>query len=107
LVHNGLLRLINSMQPDVIVSIHPMLNHVTIHALQDLAFHIPFITVVTDLVSVHQAWMAPGADAYIVPTEYARNLYLQNGLDPVQIHFLGMPIDPKFTLPFDSKEELQ
>lgn len=107
LVHNGLLRLINSMQPDVIVSIHPMLNHVTIHALQDLGLHIPFITVVTDLVSVHQAWIAPGADAYIVPTEYARNLYLQNDLDPAQIHVLGMPIDPKFTLPLESKEELQ
>jgi 1,2-diacylglycerol 3-beta-galactosyltransferase len=107
LVHNGLLRLISSVQPDVIVSIHPMLNHVTIHALQDLGLHIPFITVVTDLVSVHQAWIAPGADAYIVPTEYARNLYLQNGLDPARIHLLGMPIDPKFTLPLDSKEELQ
>jgi 1,2-diacylglycerol 3-beta-galactosyltransferase len=107
LVHNGLLRLITGMQPDVIVSIHPMLNHVTIHALQVLGLHIPFITVVTDLVSVHQAWIAPGADAYIVPTEYARNLYLQNDLDPAQIHLLGMPIDPKFTLSLDSKEELQ
>ena len=107
LIHNGLLRLITSMQPDVIVSIHPMLNHVTIHALQDLGLHIPFITVVTDLVSVHQAWIAPGADAYIVPTEHARNLYLQNGQDPEHIHLLGMPIDPKFTFPLESKEELQ
>ncbi|HEX6478041.1 MAG TPA: glycosyltransferase [Ktedonobacteraceae bacterium] len=107
LIHNGLLRLITSMQPDVIVSIHPMLNHVTIHALQDLGLHIPFITVVTDLISVHQAWIAPGADAYIVPTEHARDLYLQNGQDPERIHLLGMPIDPKFTFPLESKEELQ
>src|SRR5947209_20605948 len=81
LIHNGLLRLITSVQPDIVVSIHPMLNHVTIHALQDLGLHIPFITVVTDLISVHQAWIAPGADGYIVPTEHARNLYLQNGQD--------------------------
>lgn len=107
LIHNGLLRLITSVQPDVIVSIHPMLNHVTIHALQDLDFHIPFITVVTDLISVHQAWIAPGADAYIVPTEYARDLYIQSGIDPERIHLLGMPIDPKFTLPLESKEALQ
>lgn len=107
LIHNGLLRLITGVQPDVIVSIHPMLNHVTIHALQDLGLHIPFITVVTDLISVHQAWIAPGADAYIVPTEHARNLYLQNGQDPERIHLLGMPIDPKFTFPLESKEELQ
>ncbi|HZU69802.1 MAG TPA: glycosyltransferase [Ktedonobacteraceae bacterium] len=107
LVYNGLLRLIMSVRPDVIVSIHPMLNHITIRALQDLGLHIPFITVVTDLVSVHQAWIAPGADAYIVPTEQARDIYIQNGIDPERIHLLGMPIDPKFTLPPESKEALQ
>lgn len=107
LLHNGLLRLITSIQPDVIVSIHPLLNHVTIRALRDLEFHIPFLTVVTDLISMHYAWFAPGADAYIVPTEYARDIYLQRGLDPERVHMLGMPIDPKFTLLMESKQELQ
>ncbi|HEY6542217.1 MAG TPA: glycosyltransferase [Ktedonobacteraceae bacterium] len=107
LIHKGLLRLISSVQPDVIVSIHPLLNHVTLRALQELPFHIPFITVVTDLVSLHYAWFAPGADAYIVPTERARELYLERGLDPDRVHMLGMPIDPKFTMPTESKQELQ
>ncbi len=107
LIHNGLIRLFSGVRPDVIVSIHPMLNHVTIHALQDMGLHIPFITVVTDLVSVHYSWFAPGADGYIVPTEQARQLYLERGLDPERVHILGMPIDPKFTLPTESKQELQ
>jgi 1,2-diacylglycerol 3-beta-galactosyltransferase len=107
LIHKGLLRLITSVHPDVIVSVHPLLNHLTIRALQDLDIHIPFITVVTDLVSVHYSWFAPGADAYIVPTEQAKQLYLKRGLDPQRVHVLGMPIDPKFTLPVESKEELQ
>ena len=107
LIHNGLLRLITSVRPDVIVSVHPLLNHLTIRALQDLGLHIPFITVVTDLVSVHYSWFAPGADAYIVPTEQAKQLYLKRGLDPQRVHVLGMPIDPKFTLPVESKKELQ
>ena len=107
LIHNGLLRLITSVHPDIIVSVHPLLNHLTVRALQDLGLHIPFITVVTDLVSVHYSWFAPGADAYIVPTEQAKQLYLKRGLDPQRVHVLGMPIDPKFTLPVESKEELQ
>src|SRR5437588_2718714 len=107
LIHNGLLRLIKSVKPDVIVSIHPLLNHVTIRILQDLDVHIPFITVVTDLVSVHHAWFASGADAYIVPTTYARELALKQGMDPIRVHLMGMPIDPKFTLPLESKQELQ
>jgi 1,2-diacylglycerol 3-beta-galactosyltransferase len=107
LIHNGLLRLIRSVRPDVIVSIHPLLNHVTIRSLQDLDIHIPFITVVTDLVSVHHAWFAPGADAYIVPTTNARELALKQGMDPVRVHLMGMPIDPKFSLPPEDKQELQ
>ena len=107
LMLDGLLRLITGVQPDVIVSIHPLLNHITIKALHELQLHIPFITVVTDLVSLHYSWFAPGADAYIVPTEQAKQLYLSRGLDPKRVHMLGMPIDPKFTQPTESKEELQ
>jgi 1,2-diacylglycerol 3-beta-galactosyltransferase len=107
MVHKGLLRLITKVQPDVIVSIHPMLNHVTIEALAELGLEIPFLTVVTDLISVHHSWYAPGANGYIVPTEQARRLYIRRGLDPAKIHVLGMPIDPKFTLPLPSKDNLR
>jgi 1,2-diacylglycerol 3-beta-galactosyltransferase len=107
MVHKGLLRLITSVQPDVIVSIHPMLNHVTIEAIADLGLKIPFLTVVTDLISVHHSWYAPGADGYIVPTEQARRLYIRRGLEPGKVHVLGMPIDPKFTLPLPGKEDLR
>jgi 1,2-diacylglycerol 3-beta-galactosyltransferase len=107
MIMNGLLRLFTTVQPDIIVSIHPMLNHVTVHALQELGLHIPFLTVVTDLVSVHYAWFAPGVDSYIVPTEQAKKLYLKRGLDAGLVHMLGMPIDPKFTLKVDEKERLQ
>jgi 1,2-diacylglycerol 3-beta-galactosyltransferase len=107
LIRHGLLRLITSVRPDVIVSVHPLLNHLTVRALQDLALHIPFITVVTDLVSLHYSWFAPGVDSFIVPTEQAKQLYLKRGLDSERVHVLGMPIDPKFTLPVESKEELQ
>ncbi|HTK06605.1 MAG TPA: glycosyltransferase [Ktedonobacteraceae bacterium] len=107
LILNGLLRLFSSVQPDIIVSIHPMLNHVTVHALLELGLDIPFLTVVTDLISVHYAWFAPGVDGYIVPTEQAKELYLRRGLDANRVHMLGMPIDPKFTLPTENKASLQ
>ncbi len=107
LILNGLLRLFSTIQPDVVVSIHPVVNFVTIRALQQLDLHIPFVTVVTDLVSLHYSWFAPGADTYIVPTEQAKQLYLRRGLDPRRVQMLGMPIDPKFTLPVEEKSVLQ
>ncbi|HZR40885.1 MAG TPA: glycosyltransferase [Ktedonobacteraceae bacterium] len=107
LIFNGLLRLFTSVQPDIVVSVHPVINFVTVRALRELGLNIPFITVVTDLVSVHYAWFAPGVDAYIVPTEQAKERYLKRKLDPERVQVLGMPIDPKFTRPTESKETLQ
>jgi 1,2-diacylglycerol 3-beta-galactosyltransferase len=107
LILNGLVRLFTTVQPDIIVSIHPMLNHITVRALRQLGLRIPFLTVVTDLVSIHYLWFAEGVDGYIVPTEQAKEIYLKRGLDPARVHMLGMPIDPKFTIPTLSKEQLQ
>lgn len=107
LVRSGLQKLFMTVQPDVIVSVHPLFNHITVEVIRNLGIHVPFLTLVTDLVSVHYTWFAPGVDGYIVPTEEARQVYLQRGLDPQRVHVLGMPIDPKFTRSIDSKETLQ
>ncbi|MBV9020307.1 MAG: glycosyltransferase [Ktedonobacteraceae bacterium] len=107
LILNGLLRLFSTVQPDVIVSVHPLLNYISIRALHELGLSIPFLTVVTDLISVHRSWFAPGASGYIVPTEQARCLYLKREeLNPALVHVLGMPIDPKFTQLVTSRESL-
>lgn len=107
LIFNGLLRLLTSVQPDIVISIHPMLNFITVRVLRELGLRIPFITVVTDLVSIHRYWFTPDADACIVPTEQAQHLALQHGLDYRRVHILGMPIDPAFALPVESKAYLQ
>jgi 1,2-diacylglycerol 3-beta-galactosyltransferase len=95
-LRQGLRQLIERTRPDVIVSIHPLLNHITIQTLRDLRLHIPLITVVTDLVTLHCAWTAPGVDACVVPTEAARELALAAGIPRERIHLLGMPIHPAF-----------
>jgi 1,2-diacylglycerol 3-beta-galactosyltransferase len=93
----GLRSLIEQTQPDVIVSVHPLLNHVTLQALNDSGLHIPVITVVTDLVSAHAAWFACGVDACVVPTQATKNLALAHGLPSRRVHVLGMPVDPSYT----------
>jgi 1,2-diacylglycerol 3-beta-galactosyltransferase len=96
-LRRGLIYLLRVMQPDVIVSIHPLLNHATLRALRALGVRVPFITVVTDLVSVHYSWIAREVDCCIVPTEEARQLALKRGVAPERVRLLGMPIDPRFS----------
>jgi 1,2-diacylglycerol 3-beta-galactosyltransferase len=95
-LRQGLRRLIERIQPDVIVSVHPLLNHITLQVLRDIGIRIPVLTVVTDLVSIHCAWFARGIDAYSVPTETARQLALGAGVAAKRVRLLGMPIDAKF-----------
>lgn len=98
-LRQGLRRLLERVRPDVIVSVHPLLNHVTLQVLRDVRVHVPFITVVTDLVSIHCAWMAQGVDTCIVPTEEARAVALEARIPAKRIQLFGMPIDPKFARP--------
>ncbi|WP_376793771.1 glycosyltransferase [Thermogemmatispora sp.] len=100
-------RRLSELRPDVIVSVHPLLNYVTVAALRHLGRPVPFLVVVTDLISAHHSWFTEGATAYVVPTEETRQLYLEHGLDPQRVHLLGMPIHPRFSLPVASREELR
>ena len=54
--------------PDVIVSVHPLLNHAALRARADAGMdHVPIVTVITDLGRVHEGWLLPEADLTIVP----------------------------------------
>jgi 1,2-diacylglycerol 3-beta-galactosyltransferase len=52
---------------------------------------------VTDLVSIHRSWLAPGATAYVVPTAEARAHALAQGIVAERIHLLGMPVHASFS----------
>ena len=95
-LRQGITQLLERTRPDVIVSVHPLLNHITLQAMRDIGIRVPFITVITDLVSIHTAWVARGVTACVTPTEAARDYAIAAGLPARRVRLLGMPIDPKF-----------
>jgi len=96
-LRQGITELLLRTRPDVIVSVHPLLNHITLQAMRELGLRLPFITVITDLVSIHTAWVAPGVTACVVPTEAARDYAIAAGVAAKRVRLLGMPIDPAFS----------
>jgi len=92
----GLSDLIARVRPDAIVSVHPMFNQAVPHVLRQLGTHIPLVGVITDLFTIHHAWVAPGVDAWVAPSEVARRFLLDCGVCDERIHLLGLPIDPAF-----------
>lgn len=107
LYREQLKRAFREYDPDVIVSVHPLLNHAALRARRDAKLHAPLITVVTDLGRVHESWITPEVDAIVVPAREVYERALERGVPRERIFFLGHPVHPKFEAPLESKAELR
>jgi 1,2-diacylglycerol 3-beta-galactosyltransferase len=97
-----------SYQPDVIVSVHPLLNHAALRARDDARMQrVPVVTVITDLGKVHESWLVPDADAVVVPAREVYQRALSRGVSPARLRLLGHPIHPKFDDVTGSKTDLR
>jgi len=97
-----------SYQPDVIVSVHPLLNHAALRARADAGMQrVPIVTVITDLGKVHESWLMPDADAVVVPAREVYERALSRGISPSRLRLLGQPIHPQFDDVVGTKEELR
>ncbi|HZV52202.1 MAG TPA: glycosyltransferase [Candidatus Dormibacteraeota bacterium] len=97
-VRQALAGQLDALDPDLLVSVHPLLNHVT-GPLLDRGRRRGLVTVVTDLIEVHRGWSFSGADLVVVPTEEARAASLRAGVCPDRIRRLGFPVDLGFRPP--------
>jgi 1,2-diacylglycerol 3-beta-galactosyltransferase len=98
-IQKKLIRIISEKKPDVLVSVHPLVNHLTINAVKKMGKKIPFVTVGMDPVDLHISWVCKDTDAMVVATEEAKAICIREGLTPEKIHVLGIPIDPRFDEP--------
>ena len=95
-------------RPDVIVSVHPLLNHAALRARADAHMaHIPLVTVITDLGKVHESWLMPEADAIVVPAKEVYDRAISRGVSPSRLRMLGQPIHPKFEDVTDTKDAIR
>ncbi len=100
-------RLYDRYRPDLVVSLHPLLNHLPRRALRRWeARHgrprVPFATVITDLTTFHPSWVDPEVDLITVATEEAQRTVWQLGASPAKVRLLGLPVRAAFcNLPQD------
>jgi len=92
--------------PDLVISVHPLLNHVPLQLLRKGGSRAPFVTVVTDWASVSLAWFCPHVDLCIVPSEVAAQRARAAGLPPERVRVIGMPVSARFR-PVEEVEKRQ
>ncbi|PVE32874.1 hypothetical protein DC030_15175, partial [Enterococcus faecalis] len=57
LVQRKIVRLLHGLQPDIVVSVHPAMTYLAARWVERARINAPFYTVVTDMVTVHPAWV--------------------------------------------------
>ena len=96
-------RRILSYDPDVVVSVHPLMTNVPVLACRNIAKetgrHLPIFTVCTDLGSAHSMWFANGVEKLFVASDVIRDLAMQRGKVPIEkIVMSGLPIRHDFAV---------
>ena len=94
-------------RPDVIVSVHAILNHALLRALKECDWQgkVPYVIVCTDLTdNFLKGWANPQATRLITFTELARAQMITFGVPPekITVH-RGFPVHPAFFTPCASK----
>eukprot|EP00245_Coleochaete_scutata_P001063 TRINITY_DN11288_c0_g2_i1.p1 TRINITY_DN11288_c0_g2~~TRINITY_DN11288_c0_g2_i1.p1 ORF type:complete len:570 (-),score=72.27 TRINITY_DN11288_c0_g2_i1:352-2061(-) len=96
-------------QPDVIVSVHPLMQHIPLRVLRSKGMlgRIPFCTVITDLDTCHPTWFHKLVTTCFCPTPKVAQRALKAGLQSSQLRVHGLPIRPDFIKPTRPKAELR
>jgi len=108
---------LGQFQPDLIVSVHPLAQDLVLPALADREEeareegvpwrHVPYVTVVTDLASVHPLWLHDGVDACYVASDDAVRAAMDAGIPAGQVHQLGLPIRLAFAEEYPPSAEMK
>jgi 1,2-diacylglycerol 3-beta-galactosyltransferase len=90
---------------DLYISVHPIINTPVLRILG--TEHIPYMVVITDMVSTHAFWYNNQATLTLAPTEEARQRGVAIGMDPQRIEVIGQPISDQYRHPTAPKAELR
>src|SRR5712691_11309778 len=88
--------------PHVVVSVHPLTQHMIARVLKELklADRIPLVSVVTDpYYGFWRGWACDDVSLYLVASDQARQQLVDYGIAPERIKISGMPVHPKFDFP--------
>lgn len=96
ILRRGCARAIRRYDPDLVISVHPLINRAACNALREIKPGAPFVTVVTDLFDAHGMWFSAASDLVIVPTQGAYERGLKWKFPSSKIRVIGQPISLKF-----------
>lgn len=95
LISNKLIPLLESHNPDIIVTTHPFTTEMISKLKKHKKTDIPLICIMTDY-APHRTWINPYVDAYIVANENMITPMIKMDVESDKIFPFGIPVDDAF-----------
>lgn len=97
LVRSQLNRLLDTLQPDLILTTYPFLSYEIRHILEQRASQVPLVLFFSDANGVHASWLTERqATATFAPTQETYAQAIAAGFDPERVHLVGWPVRTQF-----------
>lgn len=100
-------RIIERIQPDVIVTTHPVFVSPLVEYRHRYHETWPIVVLVTDLARLQRLWFRKEVDLYLVPTQEAAKLANHYSIRPENVRVTGVPVDLRLAEAFPTKTELR
>jgi UDP-N-acetylglucosamine:LPS N-acetylglucosamine transferase len=107
LVMRKMKKFVQEKQPDLVISTFPVWDYLMRKILKKQLPAVKYVSVVTDSIFVHNAWITGKPDEQIVPNQDTAEAIVELGFDPQKIKVLGFPVRLDFLKPLDIKGFLQ
>jgi 1,2-diacylglycerol 3-beta-galactosyltransferase len=107
MLYRSIRGLLLEKKPDVIVSTYPLYQAPLGAVFSLTKKFIPLVSVVTDLVSVHQIWFNEYPDLIVLPTERVRRVAKISKVSADRMEVIGVPIHPYYSQEKRTKAEIR
>lgn len=107
LVEKKLYRFLEEKKPDFILSTFPIGDDIVMEILKRHNYNIKFVSLITDSIFVHHAWITANPDYHIVPNNDTALTLKKLGIKKNKIKVLGFPIRLDFFKKFSRTQFLQ
>ena len=88
--------LLQSFEPQAIVSTYPLYPYFVERSFQKGIPRIPVITIVTDSIAINAAWSKAPTDYFLVTDEFTKQSMVSSGIDEKKIIITGFAVHPRF-----------
>lgn len=96
MIKTRLLALLDSFQPDAILSVHPIFLGTVLDVMKEAGRDIPLIAHEVDLVDITQYWYDPRIHRVLAPSQESYDCTVANVNDPGKVVQVGFPVRSRF-----------